>query len=169
MVQCSWHDTPPAFSVNLTDRPGHPLLLELNAHFCKSAHRSAARKQHHPKKWSCPNPLVLQPLTGDLVSRTFPKLADDAYSGSECLSKSRSWTKGIGRKHFSYPSWSGFKSKIGTSTLTRYSPAAARTSRHLCGLRFPKELRSSLSRRAPNRTGERSRRQIRCNPRPVHS
>ena len=66
MVQCSWHDTPPAFSVNLTDRPGHTLLPELEARFCKSAHRSAARRQHHSKKWLCPNPLVLQPCSRDL-------------------------------------------------------------------------------------------------------
>jgi hypothetical protein len=29
MNQCSWHDTPPAISVVLTDRPGHALELEL--------------------------------------------------------------------------------------------------------------------------------------------
>ena len=29
MDQCSWHDTPPAFSVNLTDRLGHDLGIEL--------------------------------------------------------------------------------------------------------------------------------------------
>ena len=31
MDQCSWHDTPPAISVNLTDRLGHDLTLELKA------------------------------------------------------------------------------------------------------------------------------------------
>ncbi len=31
MEQCSWHDTPPAFSVNLTDWLGHDLFLELKA------------------------------------------------------------------------------------------------------------------------------------------
>ena len=34
MDQCSWHDTPPAFSVDLTNRLGHTLLLELNARIC---------------------------------------------------------------------------------------------------------------------------------------
>src|ERR1039458_5076836 len=67
MVQCSRHDTPPAFSVNLTDRPGHPLSLELKARECKSAHRSAARRQHHSKTWSCPNPLGMQPCIGAWV------------------------------------------------------------------------------------------------------
>ena len=31
MEQCSKHDTPPAFSAVLTKRPGHHLLLELDA------------------------------------------------------------------------------------------------------------------------------------------
>jgi hypothetical protein len=31
MDQCSKHDTPPAFSANLTDRSGHVLRLELGA------------------------------------------------------------------------------------------------------------------------------------------
>lgn len=31
MAQCSWHDNPPAFSVNVIDRRGHDLLLELKA------------------------------------------------------------------------------------------------------------------------------------------
>gem|GEM_PF-4247405 len=31
MDQCSWHDTPPAFSVDLTNRSGHALRLELLA------------------------------------------------------------------------------------------------------------------------------------------
>ena len=31
MDQCSWHDTPPAFSVNLTDWLGHDLEIELDA------------------------------------------------------------------------------------------------------------------------------------------
>jgi len=29
MDQCSWHDTPPAFSVDLTNRSGRALRLEL--------------------------------------------------------------------------------------------------------------------------------------------
>jgi hypothetical protein len=29
MDQCSKHDTPPAFSADLTNRPGHSLRLEL--------------------------------------------------------------------------------------------------------------------------------------------
>jgi hypothetical protein len=31
MDQCSKHDTPPAFSADLTDRSGHVLRLELEA------------------------------------------------------------------------------------------------------------------------------------------
>jgi hypothetical protein len=31
MDQCSQHDTPPAFSAVLTNRPGHALRLELDA------------------------------------------------------------------------------------------------------------------------------------------
>jgi hypothetical protein len=31
MDQCSWHDTPPAFSADLTNRSGHALRLELVA------------------------------------------------------------------------------------------------------------------------------------------
>ena len=31
MDQCSWHDSPPAFSADLTNRSGHALRLELVA------------------------------------------------------------------------------------------------------------------------------------------
>jgi hypothetical protein len=37
MDQCSWHDTPSAIPVNLTDRPGYALALELNARVAYSA------------------------------------------------------------------------------------------------------------------------------------
>jgi len=34
MDQCSKHDTPPAFSADLTNRSGHSLQLELKAQNC---------------------------------------------------------------------------------------------------------------------------------------
>jgi hypothetical protein len=34
MDQCSKHDTPPAFSVDLASRTGHTLQLELNTQIC---------------------------------------------------------------------------------------------------------------------------------------
>jgi hypothetical protein len=37
MDQCSWRDTPSAIPVNLTDRLGHALALELNARVADNA------------------------------------------------------------------------------------------------------------------------------------
>ena len=43
MDQCSWHDTPPALSVNLTDWLGHDLGIELKVQGPTSTHQSVAR------------------------------------------------------------------------------------------------------------------------------
>jgi hypothetical protein len=49
MVQCSQHDTPPAFCVDLINRLGRPTVASAERSEMPNAHQSVARRQHHQK------------------------------------------------------------------------------------------------------------------------